>query len=58
MNYDFIAAYGPKEKFKLIPKATIVSARKYEQNSWLTVQLANLQVVRMYKSGASNGDDS
>jgi hypothetical protein len=39
--------------FTLIPKATLISARKYEENSWLTVQLANLEVVRMYKNGAS-----
>tara|TARA_R110002124_G_scaffold286038_2_gene465741 strand:+ start:168 stop:872 length:705 start_codon:yes stop_codon:yes gene_type:complete len=52
-DYDFIARLWTQGKFKLIPKATIVSARKYEQNSWLTVQLANLKVVRMYKNGAS-----
>jgi hypothetical protein len=40
-------------RFTLIPKATLISARKYEENSWLTVQLANLEVVRMYKNGAS-----
>jgi hypothetical protein len=39
--------------FTLIPKATLISARKYEENSWLTVQLTNLEVVRMYKNGAS-----
>ena len=45
-----------KATFKLIPKATLVSARKYEENSWLTVQLANLKIVKMYKKGASQSD--
>ena len=52
-DYDYIARLWKQGSFKLIPKATIISARKYEENSWLTVQLANLQVVRMYKNGAS-----
>jgi hypothetical protein len=29
------------------------SSKIHEKNSWLTVQLANLKVVRMYKNGAS-----
>lgn len=52
-DYDFIARLWREGNFKLIPKATLISARKYEQNSWLTVQLANLKIVRMYKNGAS-----
>lgn len=52
-DYDFLARIWQKGKFKLIPKATIVSARKYEENTWLTVQLANLKIVKMYKKGAS-----
>jgi hypothetical protein len=34
----------------------LISARKYETNSWLQVQLANFKVVRMYKKGASQKD--
>lgn len=52
-DYDFIARLWKQGKFKLIPKATLVSARKYDENSWLKVQLANLKIVRMYKKGAS-----
>ena len=52
-DYDFLARIWQQGKFKLIPKATLVSARKYEENSWLTVQLANLKIVKMYKKGAS-----
>jgi rSAM/selenodomain-associated transferase 2 len=52
-DYDFLSKIWKEGKFKLMPGSTIVSARKYETNSWLTVQLANLKVVRMFKKGAS-----
>jgi hypothetical protein len=37
-------------------KSNVSFARKYEENSWLTVQLANLKIVKMYKKGASQSD--
>jgi len=43
-------------KFRLVPKYTLGSARKYDQNTWLSVQLANLKVIRMFKKGASQKD--
>jgi rSAM/selenodomain-associated transferase 2 len=52
-DYDFLERIWKTGTFKLIPKATLVSARKYDTNSWLTVQLANLKVVKMYRKGAS-----
>jgi rSAM/selenodomain-associated transferase 2 len=52
-DYDFLNRIWQQGRFKLIPKATLVSARKYDENSWLTVQLANLKIVNMYKKGAS-----
>lgn len=52
-DYDFIQRLWERGKFKLIQKCTLISARKYEQNSYLTVQLANLKIVKMYKKGAS-----
>ena len=55
-DYDYLERLWKKATFKLIPKATLVSARKYEENSWLTVQLANLKIVKMYKKGASQSD--
>lgn len=55
-DYDYIARLWNGGKFILIPMATLISARKYDQNSWLTVQLANLKIVRMYKNGASQID--
>jgi rSAM/selenodomain-associated transferase 2 len=55
-DYDFLNRIWKQGNFKLIPKATLVSARKYDENSWLTVQLVNLKIVRMYKKGASQQD--
>ena len=52
-DYDFLERIWSYGKFKLIPKATLVSSRKYDTNSWLAVQLANLKIVKMYRRGAS-----
>jgi hypothetical protein len=35
-DYDYIASFVENE-FKLIPKATLISLKKYDENSWLTV---------------------
>ena len=50
-DYDFIQRLRKKYRFKIIPKNVIVSARKYETNSWLRVQLANLSVFIMFFHG-------
>lgn len=55
-DYDFLERIRRHGKFKLFNKATIFSARKYDENSWLKVQKANLAVVRMYKKGSSQKD--
>ncbi len=47
-DYDFIIRLRKKYRFKIIPKDITVSARKYETNSWLRVQLANLTVFMMF----------
>ncbi len=52
-DYDFLARIRKQGKFKLFNKATVFSARKYDDNSWLKVQKANLKIVRMYKNGKS-----
>ena len=53
-DYDFISRARKEFKFKIIPKNVIVSARKYDTNSYLKVQLANLKIMRMWKKGASH----
>jgi len=41
-DYDFIRRLRRKYTFRIIPKNVVVSARKYDRNSWLRVQLVNL----------------
>lgn len=48
-EYDFIFRAKKLGAFKIIPKNVLVSARKYEKNSWLKIQLANLKAIRMFK---------
>lgn len=50
-EYDFIRKARARYKLKIMPKYALVSARKYEANSWLRVQIANLTVFRMFKKG-------
>ncbi|MGL4596356.1 MAG: TIGR04283 family arsenosugar biosynthesis glycosyltransferase [Bacteroidia bacterium] len=52
-EYDLMRRASSHSPFHLIPKATLTSARKYEKNSWLRVQLANWKAVRLFKQGAS-----
>ena len=52
-EYDFMRKARRKLKFKIIPKDVIVSARKYEENSYFRVNLANLVVFTSYNWGVS-----
>ncbi len=47
-DYDIIVRAKKIEKFKIIPKNVTVSARKYDYNSYLKVNIANLLVFTMY----------
>ena len=56
-EYDFIErANGAGFRFKIIPKDVLVSARKYETNSYFKVLYANYQVMKMWKRGASDDE--
>lgn len=55
-EYDLLERLRQAGKFHLSDQATLISARKYQGNSWLRVQLANLKVVRMYRAGATQED--
>ena len=52
-EYEFIIRARKKYKFKIIPRNVIVSARKYEENSYLRVNIANLAVFTLFRLGAS-----
>ena len=52
-EYDFIIRARKKHTFKIIPSKVLVSARKYEDRSYLKVQFANLVVFNMFRFGVS-----
>lgn len=52
-EYDFIQRARKQHPFKIFDKPTLISARKYRENSYLRVQLANLIVFNMYRLGFS-----
>ncbi|PRY87205.1 TIGR04283 family arsenosugar biosynthesis glycosyltransferase [Mongoliibacter ruber] len=47
-DFDIVRRIRKKYRFKVIPKQILVSARKYETNSWLRVQLVNLLVFGLF----------
>ncbi|TDB68847.1 TIGR04283 family arsenosugar biosynthesis glycosyltransferase [Arundinibacter roseus] len=51
-DYEFILRARRKYQFRIIPKEVVVSARKYEFNSYLRVNLANAVAFVLYFSGA------
>jgi len=55
-EYDLLMRLRQIGNFHLSDQATLVSARKYDHNSWLRVQFANLKAVRMYRNGAAQED--
>lgn len=52
-EYDFIIRARKQASFKIIPKDVLVSARKYEKNSYFRVNLANFVVFMMFYMGCS-----
>ncbi|SNS29049.1 transferase 2, rSAM/selenodomain-associated [Belliella buryatensis] len=47
-DFELVGRIKRKFGFTVLPKSILVSARKYETNSWLRVQLANLTVFMLY----------
>ncbi len=52
-EYEFCHRARMQGRYKIMKGAALVSARKYEKNSWLTVQKANFKIVQLYKKGAT-----
>ena len=48
-EYEFLIRLRKQFKFQIIQKNIVVSARKYEHNSWLKVQLANAIAFTMFR---------
>lgn len=47
-DFDIIVRIRQTARFHIIPKDVLVSARKYDTNSWLRVQLANLTAFSLF----------
>lgn len=50
-EYDFIRRARKKYLMTTLPYTATVSARKYQQNSWLRVQFANWLVFNLFRVG-------
>ncbi len=50
-DFDFLRRARRHYRFCIMPKDILVSARKYQNNSYLRVQLANLIVFNMFRHG-------
>ncbi|MBL7748813.1 MAG: TIGR04283 family arsenosugar biosynthesis glycosyltransferase [Chitinophagaceae bacterium] len=55
-EYEFTKRARLNRRYKIFSKCALVSARKYDTNSWWRVQMANRKIVKMYKKGASQED--
>lgn len=52
-DFDLVRRIKRKSSFHIIPKTIRVSARKYDYNSWLRVQVVNLYVFLRFHLGTS-----
>lgn len=52
-EYDFLRRAMPLYRLRIIPKYAIVSARKYERNGWVRVQLANIVTFNLWRLGVA-----
>jgi rSAM/selenodomain-associated transferase 2 len=50
-EYDFVKRARTIARYKIFRGVALVSARKYDKNSWWQVQKANYKIVRLYKKG-------
>ncbi|GAA0879699.1 TIGR04283 family arsenosugar biosynthesis glycosyltransferase [Algoriphagus jejuensis] len=52
-DFELVKRIKSKTKFFIIPKSMTVSARKYQENSWLRIQLANLLIFTLFYLGVA-----
>lgn len=50
-DYDITERAKKIGRYKIMNKPVLVSARKYDNNGWLSVQKANYKAIKMYKRG-------
>lgn len=52
-DYDITERARKIGSYKIMNKPVLISARKYENNAWLSVQKANYKAIKMYKKGVA-----
>ncbi len=52
-DFELVKRIKRRTKFHINPRTMTVSARKYRDNSWLKVQLANLFVFALFRMGVA-----
>ena len=52
-EYDLTARAKKISRYKIFKNTALLNARKYNDRSWLQVQLANRKAIQLFKSGAS-----
>lgn len=52
-DFEFTKRARQQGKYRIFKKGALISARKYDTNSWWRVQMANRKIVSMYKKGAT-----
>lgn len=52
-EYEFAKRARENVRYKIFNQTALISARKYDTNSWWKVQMANRKIVNMYKNGAT-----
>ena len=55
-DYDIIVRARKLELYKIMEGNALVSARKYDYNSWYKVLKANSTIIRMYKNNATQSE--
>lgn len=52
-DFEFTKRAKNFGRYKIFNKGALISARKYDKNSWWKVQMANKKIVSMYNNGAN-----
>lgn len=55
-EFEFVQRARKLSSYKIFNRPALVSARKYDTNSWWQVQMANRKIVSMYKKGSSQNE--
>jgi rSAM/selenodomain-associated transferase 2 len=53
-EYELVKEARKYATYKILNKAAIISSRKYDERSWLQVQIANYRVMKLYKQGINS----